>query len=510
MNDPLILAIDQGTSYSKALVFDEAGEVVAAASRHTPISYPRPGWVEQDPHLVLDSVMDAVDEVLGKVERPPNILAITNQRESAMIWERASGEPVGPLVSWQCRRSNEKCEQLRSAGAEKEILDKTGLPLEPLFSAGKLSWLLDAGDSIRTRAERGELCGGTVDSWLLWNLTGGAVHATDTGNASRTQLFDIYALSWSEELLDLFGVPAALLPEVRPSSGVFGTTVAMGDLPAGVPVAAMVGDSHGALYGHGCRGPGPVKVTFGTGSSLMTIVPGPFPASNGMAVTIAWSREKPTYALEANILTTGSAIEWMAEVLGLERASEVDDLAGDSAAADGVYFVPALLGLAAPHWQSDARGILVGMTRATGRSHLARAALEGVAFQVRDVLEALEAVAPPDDPSRVIFADGGASRSDLLMQVQADLTGWSVARADSPHLAAAGSAYLAGLALGVWDEEEVSGLTEHRDHFLPTLGSTERDLLYDGWQDALRRALPVSMDAKTGDLEMEKWPASMS
>lgn len=509
MNGPLILAIDQGTTNSKALVLDRAAEVVADASRPVPISYPRPGWVEQDPRVVLETVVASVDEVLAKIGTVPDILALTNQRESALLWDRGTGDPVSPLVSWQCRRSYDICERLRSGGAEEEVRDKTGLPLDPLFSAGKLKWLLDSDDGVRARAERGELCGGTIDSWLLWNLTGGAVHATDVSNASRTQLYDIYTHSWSQELLDLFDIPGDLLPEVQASSGIFGTTAAIGDLSAGLPIAAMVGDSHGALYGHGCDRPGPVKVTYGTGSSLMTLVPGPVRPSHGLSVTIAWSRRDPVYALEANISATGAAIEWMARILDLPGVAAVDVLAADSAAADGLFFVPAMSGLAAPHWESEARSILVGMTRATGRSQLARAALEAVAFQVRDVLEVLEVVSPPDHPDfRVLYADGGASRSEVLMQIQADLTGWSVARADSPHLAAAGSAYLAGLAEGIWDEDEVRGLTGHRDHFVPRLKATERDESYQGWRDALLRAFPRESETKTS--ERKRWPASMN
>lgn len=511
MSGPLILSVDQGTTNSKALVIDGTGRVVSQASRPVPIDYPHPGWVEQDPRQVLDTVVEAVNEVLAGVERAPDVLAITNQRESVLLWDRATGEPVGPMVSWQCRRSSGLCERLRSEGAEDEVSRRTGLPLQPFFPAGKFAWLIDSDNTTRSRAEGGELCGGTVDSWLLWNLTGGEVHATDASNASRTQLYDIYEQSWNEELLELFSVPEAILPEVRPSSGVFGSTVAFGKLPAGIPVAAMVGDSHGALYGHGCHHPGPVKVTFGTGSSLMTVAPGPIAPSNGLSATIAWSTGEPVYALEANILSSGAAIEWMAEILGVQNVEEIEILADGEAASDGVFFVPALTGLGAPHWEADAQGLLVGMTRATNRSHLARAALESVAFQVRDVLDALETVAPSRDPAhRILYADGGASRSDLLMQIQADLTGWPVARGNSSHLAAVGAAYLAGVAMGYWSEEEVRRLNEHRDHFLPALAAAERDFSYDGWRDAVRRALPSPSEATTTDSEREQWPVSMS
>jgi glycerol kinase len=512
-----ILAIDQGTTNSKAVLVGPDGAVHAVGSRPVPISFPRSGWVEQDADAVWASVAGAIEDALAESGRAVDVVAITNQRESALIWDRRSGEALGPLVSWQCRRSADICDRLRSDGMEQWVRALTGLPLDPLFSAGKLTWLLDHVDEARALARKGNLCFGNVDGWLLWNLTSGQVHATDASNAARTQLFDIGGLSWSAELLELFSIPAGILPEVRPSGGHFGTTSDSDGLPGGIPIASMIGDSHAALFGHGCRRPGEVKATYGTGSSLMTVTSEPHLPIRELATTVAWMREGPTYALEGNVTATGAAIDWLAELFSLDGSAEVEGLAADTTDTEGVVVVPAFAGLGAPHWDPGARGVIVGLTRGTRLRHLARAVLEAIAFQIGDVLDAMAPWA--DEATGVLYADGGASRSDLLMQIQADLTGWSVARAGTPHVAALGAAYLAGLAVGKWDEADVAGLIHHPDRFEPQLDPDRRGEMRAQWRAALQRTLSdeASRRARPGgssgsDIKSteERWPVSTS
>jgi len=489
MRDGLILAIDQGTTNTKALLVDGAGSVAARASRTVETSYPRPAWVEQDGLALWTSVAQVVDECLaGGAASRLMAVAITNQRESVLLWERATGRPVGPVIVWQCRRSAPYCDELRSRGLEPLLREKTGLTVDALFSASKARWLLENVDGARPRAERGELCLGTVDSWVLWNLTGGAVHACDLTNASRTQLVDIERQRWDEELLDLFGIPARILPEIRPSCGDFGRTTGQGRLPGGVPITAAIGDSHAALFGHGAPGPGAIKATYGTGSSLMTPTPTLLRCARGLSSTVAWARSDVTYALEGNISVSGGAVQWVGEILGLAGAGEVDALAGEVEDSGGVYFVPAFVGLGAPRWNEAARGLLCGITRGTRRAHVARAAFEGIAYQVRDVFDVM---ADETGSEGVLLADGGASRSDLLMQVQADALGRPVIRNLSTDLSALGAAYLAGLAIGRWkNDAEIAALPRSRDRIEPRLAAPKREAGYAGWRDAVTRSVP--------------------
>jgi len=490
MHDGLILAIDQGTTNTKALLVDAAGAVVATASRPVECRYPRPAWVEQEGSSLWTSVAQAVDECLaGDAPSRLSAVAISNQRESVLLWDRATGSPLGPVVVWQCRRSAPFCDELRSRGLEPLLRERTGLTVDALFSASKVRWLLDNVDGARARAERGELCLGTVDSWVLWNLTGGAAHACDLTNASRTQLLDIDRRRWDPELVSLFGIPPRALPEIRPSSGDFGKTRGQGRLPAGVPIAAAIGDSHAALFGHGAPTPGAIKATYGTGSSLMTTTPGLVRSTRGLSSTVAWARADVTYALEGNISATGAAVQWTGELLGLSGAEEVDALAAEVDDSGGVYLVPAFVGLGAPHWNQSARGLLCGITRGTRRAHVARAALEGIAYQIRDVFELMVAETGSEDP--VLLADGGASRSDFLMQLQADILGCPVIRNLSTDLSALGAAYLAGLAIGTWkDDREIAELPRKVDRIEPCLPATARDAAYAGWKDALWRSMP--------------------
>jgi glycerol kinase len=485
-----ILAIDQGTTNTKAQLIDAAGSVAAQAASAPSVSYPQPAWVEQDPLALWRTVQEAVDRCLRAVDTSTlAAVAITNQRESVMLWERRTGQPVGPCVVWQCQRSAPFCNELRARGLEPFLRQRTGLTIDPMFSASKARWLLDQTDDGGRRAERGELCLGTVDSWILWNLTGGVVHACDMTNASRTQLFDLRRLQWDDELLHIFGVPAAALPEVKPSSFIYGETAPTGRLPGGIPIASLIGDSHGALYGHAGFRAGSVKATYGTGSSLMTPTRSPIISEHGLSTTIAWAREPATYALEGNIYVTGAAVQWLGQCLGLDDPAQgIEALARGATDTGGVYFVPAFVGLGAPHWNGAARGLITGLTRGTTPAHLARAALEAIAYQVRDVFDLMSVESGA--PLRVLMADGGASRNDLLMQFQADMIGRPVVRSLSSDVSALGAAYLAGLAVGLWSSEaEIEQLPRPSDRFEPRLADAERAELYAGWKKAIARTV---------------------
>jgi len=486
---PLLLAIDQGTSNSKALLIDQSEAIVAKASAPVGVSYPRPGWVEQSGEEIWQSVLAVIERCLTDID-PPRLAAIgiSNQRESVMLWERHTGRPVGPCVTWQCRRSAERLDALRSPAFEAEVLGLTGLGLDPLFPAAKLGWLLDAYPDARRLADHGGLCAGTVDSWLLFKLTGGAVHATDFGNASRTQLFDIHRLGWSTELADVFGVPISILPSPRPSDTRFGETIAQGAIPPGVPIHAVMGDSHAALYGHGIRKPGAVKATYGTGSSLMTLTDTPLRSVSGLSTTIAWQEGGTTaYALEGNISVSAQAAGWAASILGLKDAAELTTLAATVEDNGGVYFVPALAGLGAPHWQDKARAVFSGMSLGTSRAHLARATLEAIALQVRDVFGAMETDLGAS--LEILSVDGGATQNDLLMQIQADVLQRPVQRKMVSELSAAGVATMAGVAAGIWTAEGPSALRRSRDRLEPRIDPSQQEVLLQAWGDALKRVV---------------------
>ncbi|MEX1335800.1 MAG: glycerol kinase GlpK [Candidatus Limnocylindrales bacterium] len=486
-NAPLILAIDQGTTNTKAILVDHEGSVVAQAARPMDIEYPQPGWVQQDAAAIWTAVRECVDEVLTATRSPALAgIGISNQRESGVAWDAASGEPEGPAVTWQCRRSAEICDWLRGAGRATEIGERTGLPLDPGFTAGKWRWLLDAAADGAARAAQAEILLGTVDSWLLWNLTAGAVHATDVSNASRTQLMDLAAVAWDPWLAEAFGVPLAALPQIRPSGSIFGETVATGSLPAGIPVAALIGDSHAALFGHAGFEPGAIKATYGTGSSLMMPTPTMLRPAAGLAATVAWGLGSTTYALEGNINVTGAAVQWLSDFIGLEGPSAVAQLAQSVESTEGVYLVPAFTGLGAPHWDDQARGLISGLTRGSTLAQLARATIESVAYQVRDVFEAMQASA--DGSLSVLMADGGVTRNEQLMQFQADVLGVPVQRNNTAELSAMGAAYLAGLATGVWaSTDEIAALPRAVDRFEPAMSEADRARLVAGWEEAVTR-----------------------
>jgi glycerol kinase len=490
MND-CILAIDQGTTNTKALLVNREGAVLSSASQPVDISYPQPAWVEQDPEAIWQSVCQAVDQCLSASPAlTPMAVGVSNQRETVLVWERANGRPLGPCVVWQCRRTAPFCEELRRRGAGELILRKTGLTVDPLFSASKLRWLLDHIGDGQARAEAGELAAGTIDSWVLWRLTGGATHACDFTNASRTQLFSLQELDWDPELLEVFGVPRPLLPQARPSSSLFGQTFEIGCLPAGIPVGSLIGDSHAAYFGHASFAPGAIKATYGTGSSLMMSTTGFVHSRRGLSSTIAFAVPGAVfYALEGNISVTGAAVRWLGEFLQLtDGAAGVARLAESESDNGGVYLVPSFVGLGAPHWNDRARGLLTGMTLGTGQPQVARATLESIAFQIHDVYRAMEEDTALELPE--LRADGGASRNDQLMQFQADILGRPVLRARSLDLSALGAAFLAGLSVGAWSSlKEIEELPRALDRFEPRMTAAERSKQVDGWKRAVARAV---------------------
>jgi glycerol kinase len=480
-----VLAIDQGTTATKAVLVSPEGETIAFASVPVSRRYPSPGRVEQEPLELWQSVLEAVEQLpTARIV----CIAVANQRESVVIWDRHTGQPLTPCVSWQCNRGAGLCSALRAGGAEQLVQELTGLPLAPMFSASKLRRMLDDDPRLGRAAARGEVCAGTLDSWLAWNLSGGSLHVSDAGNASRTLLFDIHRLEWSEELLGLFGLPAAFLPSVVASSGVIGETVAQGAIPR-VPIAALAADSHAALYGLGCLRPGAAKATYGTGTSLASPTGGEAGRStSGLATTVAWLRRRPTYALEGNVYSSGATVEWLARLLGLEGPAVVERLAGSVSDSGGTHIVPGFAGLGAPYWKPEARGAITGLTFGTGAPQLARAAVESIAFQVADLVSALE----KDTGGHVeeLHVDGGPTRNDVLMQLQADLLGRAVVRSRAPDAAALGVAFLGGLAMGVFRSEEViEDYGRRGERIEPGMAAASRDELLSSWHEAVREVV---------------------
>ena len=485
-----VLAIDQGTTNTKALLIDASGTIVARASVPVALTHPKPGWAEQSGEAIWQSVQAAVGECLAA--RPDVKLVsigISNQRESVLIWDRETGASLGPCVTWQCRRSAERLAPLRRPEVEKLVAEKTGLGLDPLFPAAKIAWLLDNVSGARAAAQVGRLCAGTVDSWLLFKLTGGKAHVTDVSNASRTQLFDIHRLRWDDELGRLFDVPLGILPEALPSDSTFGETVAQGAIADGISIGAVMGDSHAALYGHGIRAPGAVKATYGTGSSLMTLTGRPVLSRNGLSTTIAWGAAgKVAYALEGNISVSGQAAAFATAMLGLADEAALTQLAQTVETSDGVVFVPALAGLGAPYWRADVRGLFTGMSLATRPAHLARATLEAIALQIHDVFAAMQADC--GGTLSALSTDGGASRNDLLMQIQSDVLQRPVRRSRLAELSAIGVGIMAGFATGLWGEDHARALlTAEADVFSPLTGSVQRDRLLAAWRAAIDQAI---------------------
>jgi glycerol kinase len=484
----IVVAIDAGTTGVRAFAVGEDGQPRGWSYREFPQHFPRPGWVEHDPDDIWTAVQATLAELGQSLDEPIAAIGITDQRETVVVWDRRTGRPLHRAIVWQDRRTAERCDALRDDGHLDLVRRRTGLVLDPYFSGTKLEWILANTD---VDAADPNLAFGTVDSWVLWNLTGGRVHATDPSNASRTMLYDITAQGWSGELCDLLHVPPACLPEVRPTSGRFGTTVAAGGVPDGIPVSGIAGDQQSALFGQACFTPGMTKNTYGTGSFvLMNVGPSCPPPVDGLLTTVGWVLEDGTtaYALEGAIFVTGAAIQWLRDGLGIiAEAAEIGPLAATVSDTEGVYLVPAFTGLGSPYWDPYARGTLLGLTRGAGRGHLARAVVEAMAYQTRDVVESMCDAA--GQSVQLLRADGGASVMDLLLQLQADQLQVPVARPRVQETTALGAAYLAGLAEGVWSSlDELAAQWALDVQFEPAVSQGAADQRYGGWKRAVERS----------------------
>ena len=488
-----ILALDQGTTSSRAILFDAAGQPVTVAQQEFAQHFPKPGWVEHDPQDIWRTQRDTARAVLQQAGANASDVAaigITNQRETTMIWDRQTGEPVYNAIVWQCRRTASMCDAIRADGFDAALRAKTGLVTDAYFSGTKVAWLLDNVPGVRERAEAGELAFGTVDTWLLWNLSGGALHITDVTNASRTLLYNIYEGDWDDEILAYLKIPRRLLPEVRPSSEVYGETVA-NLFGVAIPLAGIAGDQQAATFGQACLSPGMAKNTYGTGSFvLLNTGEAGVPSNSGLLTTIAWqiAGQPVIYALEGSVFVAGAAVQWLRDGLQIIRsAPEVEALAASVDSTDGVYMVPAFVGLGAPYWDAYARGTLVGITRGTTRAHIARATLNAIALQSKDVLDAMR-----QDSGITLSAlrvDGGAAANNLLMQIQADVLGVPVQRPAVTETTALGAAYLAGLAVGFWpDVATLEAQWSVERTFEPQMPEAEREALLAGWKRAVERS----------------------
>jgi glycerol kinase len=487
-----ILAFDQGTTSSRAIVFDHSGSVVSVAQKEFRQIFPQPGWVEHDAQEILSTQMGVAMEVLTKAGLGAGDVAaigITNQRETTVVWDRTTGEPVYHAIVWQDRRTAGYCDELRSKGKDIMIREKTGLILDAYFSATKIKWVLDHVPDAMDKARKGQLAFGTVDSWLVWNLTAGQSHVTDVSNASRTMLFNIHSGEWDNELLELFAIPREVLPEVRSSSEIYGhTKQLLASSP--VPIAGIAGDQQSALFGQMCTSPGMVKNTYGTGCfMLMHTGSNPVSSTHNLLTTVAWRiNGKTEYALEGSVFIAGAVVQWLRDGLGIIRqASDVEKLARDVPSSEGVFVVPAFAGLGAPHWNQHARGTIVGLTRGSTKSHIARAALNSIAYQTYDVLKAMEA--DSGISIKELRVDGGATANDLLMQFQSDILNVKVVRPKIIETTALGAAYLAGLAVGFWKGiDDIRQQWQPDKVFIPDMPEEDRQLMLSGWNRAVRAA----------------------
>ena len=492
MGQKYVMALDAGTTSNRAIIFDVDSKIVGVAQKEFTQHFPQPGWVEHDAEEIWSSMHEVMREALeqsGLVASDIAAIGITNQRETAVIWDRATGRPIYNAIVWQSRQTADICEDLKRQGLVDEFKEKTGLVIDAYFSGTKVKWILDHVEGARARAEKGELAFGTIDTWLLWKLTGGKEHKTDYSNASRTLMFNIKTLEWDEALLKHLTVPKSLLPEVRPSSEVYGHTIPS-IIGASVPVAGMAGDQQSALFGQNCFSPGEAKNTYGTGCFLLMNTGEELCMSkNGLVTTIAWGLDgKVEYALEGSIFVGGSAIQWLRDGLRLvDSAPDSEWVAKKVPDAGGVYMVPAFVGLGAPYWDMNARGMIIGLTRGTTKAHIVRATLDSLAYQTRDVLGAMEA--DSGNPLATLKVDGGAVANNLLMQFQADLLGVPVDRPQITETTALGAAYLAGLATGVWaSKEELKKSWQLDTRFTPALDKKDADKLYKGWRKAVKHA----------------------
>jgi len=489
-----IMSIDQGTTSSRTILFNKAGEIVHSAQKEFKQYFPNPGWVEHDANEIWASVLSCMATVLSEIDIHANqiqAIGITNQRETAVIWDKETGRPIYHAVVWQSRQTADICADLKEKGHEQTFRDKTGLLIDPYFSGTKVKWLLDNVEGARERAERGELLFGTIDTWLIWKLTGGKAHVTDYSNAARTLMFNIHTLEWDKELLELLTVPEALLPEVRPSSEIYGTTAAYHFFGEEVPVAGAAGDQQAALFGQACYEKGMAKNTYGTGCfMLMNTGETAVKSKHGLLTTIAWGIDgKVEYALEGSIFVAGSAIQWLRDGMRMiKTAADSEQYAERIESTDGVYVVPAFVGLGTPYWESDVRGAVFGLTRGTDKEHFIRAVLESLAYQTKDVLEAMEA--DSGISLKTLRVDGGAVMNSFLMQFQSDILDVPVERTQINETTALGSAYLAGLAVGFWnDRSEIAQNWQVARTFEPEMTEEIREKLYTGWKKAVNAAI---------------------
>lgn len=487
-----ILSLDQGTTSSRAIVFNHSGEIIAIAQKEFTQIYPEAGWVEHNPSEIWSTQLSVATEVIAKANLTAadvKAIGITNQRETTVVWDKTTGKPVYNAIVWQDRRTSEYCNSIKKQGLSQKIQEKTGLIIDSYFSATKVRWVLENIEGAREKAEKGELAFGTIDSWLIWNLTAGKVHVTDVSNASRTMLYNIHSLTWDNDLLELFGIPSSMLPKVKSSSEVYGTT-AGNILAAQIPIAGIAGDQQSALFGQMCTQPGMVKNTYGTGCfMLMNIGKTPKTSTNNLLTTIAWQiNGEVNYALEGSIFIAGAIVQWLRDELGLiEKSADIEQLAKKVEDTQGVYIVPAFAGLGAPYWNQDARGTITGITRGTNKSHMARAALESIAYQTMDVLNAMQADA--GTPIAELRVDGGATANNLLMQFQADLLNCKVVRPEVTEVTAIGAAYLAGLATGFWQNiEEIKSQWQVNKTFVANT-NIDNSKRINGWKKAVRAAI---------------------
>jgi glycerol kinase len=493
MSSHYILALDQGTTSSRSMLFDKQGNIISVAQKEFRQIFPQPGWVEHDAHEIWSTQFGTMAEAVAKAHINMKQVAgigITNQRETTVVWDRKTGQPIYNAIVWQDRRTAAYCDELKTAGHAGIIQQKTGLIIDAYFSATKLKWILDHVQGARTKAENGELAFGTIDSWLTWNLTNGEVHVTDVSNASRTMLFNIHSLQWDEELLKLFNIPAAVLPEVKPSSNIYGVT---GNIipDSRISIGGIAGDQQAALFGQMCTQPGMVKNTYGTGCFMLMNTGGKaITSKNNLLTTIAWQVDgKTEYALEGSVFIAGAVVQWLRDELKMIRTSaDVEKLAGSVQDTDGVYIVPAFAGLGAPHWNQYARGTMFGLTRGSSNAHIARAALDSIAYQTYDVLKAMEA----DSGIHIkeLRVDGGATVNSQLMQFQSDILDCKVVRPKITETTALGAAYLAGLAVGYWKNvEEIQEQWQVDEQFSPEMNIDKRNELVNGWQRAIKASI---------------------
>lgn len=485
---PIIIAIDEGTTNAKAICLDQTGQILSKGSKPLNVTHPQPAWSEQDPFEIINAVQVAINEALQNQDYKIEAIGISNQRELVLIWDRETGIPLSPIVIWQCRRSEELCEELAKKGFADIIQDKTGLPIDPLFPAAKIRWLLDHIDNGQERAKKGEICAGTIDTWLVWNLSDKQFFITDVSNASRTQLLNIHTQQWDIELAEIFGVPLECLPEILPSSGERARTKNFKNVPNGIPILSQIGDSHAALYGQGGFIPGVIKATYGTGSSLMTPVTEFKTDDYRLAHTIAWNDGKLSYAFEGNITHTGAGVDYMVKLLGLKDAQALTELALTVASSQDVYFVPALSGLGAPYWKSKARGLITGLTDNATIAHLARASLEAIAYQVGDVFQLMQELSGHSLDH--LLVDGGPTKNEWLMQFQANVINRPIIRTGIAEVSALGAGYLAGKALGWWKtRDDLASLDRHSFIIEPNQDIQIVQKSYIGWKKAINQTL---------------------